>query len=1441
MYKKIITKTVVGITLSLPLLWWGFSSITFADQMIYENPLLSQKNIIDALGTPKIPAIKPMEKETSLLEQNISKLFLFSKDKNNLINKLSEKEKQELQNKEIRKVLYKVGNAFTTYVSVDHLNETSKVRIVYKGGTTEDKMVTYKEGELFLASYSEPIVSFGSTNQLATQLMDTLDQRLSTVTMDELLKPYGGKLSFAEAFNSPNTVLGEVQIGNKRDIDPVNLSETLTDIQRNSKKTAEKIISLFPEWSMIDSYSDVEKKDIQSNFTKSIDSYIMAYLYMNRWFNFKIDETPAWELMFGGQSLFSDDTGKSDLELLDNFIKVMNFDPWPNVPGSPLIFNFLGASLFFDSTYGVQKQTLGFNISELQSGSPGQKVTHMIEYMIRTIKQTTDYSTWFKSLGFNIVEDYSVDIPNAKRNIWQAIVAMSGDKFNAITISGFALPVLLSVHKPEDILIVNTPCILQFSGVNKNGAANELSPQKRGELFATRANALLKFLIGTKMTTQEKLGEKFKEHPLSVFNSGEFEGYRQKDMYNPENTYLHDFILNLSPSIASTETDPRENASSTPRFQVFSLGNMETKYTIAHEMNHAFGGQFVTDDVWRVNGEQPAVVGEDNSYGNDMYAINWMYADETNNLYWNNKIPETEEQLKNYAHNTLDLSYMWDVEKARQIFSLPLSQRYGKIYQMRYFNTEKTSGTEAVKLSNEEVQALSIDPQKKDFIKKLFDNKIILPQNETKDKFTISTNGQPYTRIPFKRDSYFVSAYTGAPGTEILKYKTDVLTGWENFWDFEATGQFGTNGYKDVYRKNSESNEDKEVYEKIFKTKDLENYLVQRHQEAFDSIINNQLVNNITYENLVESVQESINNPNSKPKINWIGQYILQNNDLFDSIKKTDVVGEIVTSSDLDNQGWLIDEINRQLAPKKIGKDVTKNDLSKITSINLDNQQIKGTIPQNISWLSQLEKLSICRNQITGKLPRFAPSLTHLDVSKTKIYGVIPDDLFNLVKGNFSHTQLTYKNNVDVIKYPNLDFTNTFVKDYKLYAKNSVKTKGKLFKPFDPKSETFIDLRMTSPEELYPDHVYEILDSTSGKIVYHGKANPTVELPINKQEQEFILRMENVEDNKNSQVKIKVNQITESPTSRFKLAYWKPYGLVLEGQLQSKRKFENKNTVKKMIEVVNASGKIVYSVDAQNTDWYEKGNFNGYQAILSFSKCFGLLENGDYCVKLHVKTDDQQDYTVPIKEDNGLRSYIKEMDKIGTKLIGSNLCQFETKNGELCFKIQNEHEQDYSFFKSAYWESYGLILNGLAGKANEVYPAKDSVNKVLEIVDSNGNIIEKIPAVNTAYSKGTFDGYQAIISSKKVLTKLKEGKYTFSIKVTTKKGEEIHLPVRIASEQTNPQILYRKIHPVTDIKELPMKKIGAKQVKFTNVQNQLQMDLAQTKNNFESISNKYKK
>lgn len=115
----------------------------------------------------------------------------------------------------------------------------------------------------------------------------------------------------------------------------------------------------------------------------------------------------------------------------------------------------------------------------------------------------------------------------------------------------------------------------------------------------------------------------------------------------------------------------------------------------------------------------------------------------------------------------------------------------------------------------------------------------------------------------------------------------------------------------------------------------------------------------------------------------------------------TELIVDLVQASDFDHQKWLINEINQQLAPKKIDKDLFFDDLEKIETILLNNKNLEGSIPTGISYLTNLRELDLDTNRLTGKIPESIDTLsqlTQLMLSNNQLTGILPIQLANLKK-----------------------------------------------------------------------------------------------------------------------------------------------------------------------------------------------------------------------------------------------------------------------------------------------------------------------------------------------------------------------------------------------------------------------------------------------------------
>ncbi len=113
----------------------------------------------------------------------------------------------------------------------------------------------------------------------------------------------------------------------------------------------------------------------------------------------------------------------------------------------------------------------------------------------------------------------------------------------------------------------------------------------------------------------------------------------------------------------------------------------------------------------------------------------------------------------------------------------------------------------------------------------------------------------------------------------------------------------------------------------------------------------------------------------------------------------------------------------------------------------------------------------------------------------------------------------------------------------------------------------------------------------------------------------------------------------------FKLGYWQDYGLILEGSMDNiDWTLEDSSKVIKTITVIDNNGNVVNEVSpVANTDWYQAGTYNGYQAILT-GDMLSSLEVGEYKLQINTKiagtdVDDTQDLNVKNTAVKALDSY----------------------------------------------------------------------------------------------------------------------------------------------------------------------------------------------------------
>ncbi|MBC1501307.1 hypothetical protein HB943_11900 [Listeria weihenstephanensis] len=132
------------------------------------------------------------------------------------------------------------------------------------------------------------------------------------------------------------------------------------------------------------------------------------------------------------------------------------------------------------------------------------------------------------------------------------------------------------------------------------------------------------------------------------------------------------------------------------------------------------------------------------------------------------------------------------------------------------------------------------------------------------------------------------------------------------------------------------------------------------------------------------------------------------------NLKAIKIDTDIVASSDLGDQAWLVNEVKRQVPSKTVGVDLTFGDLKTITVISLNSKGLTGSIPPEIKYFSNLVILNLYNNNLTGSIPAEIGSLSKLEqmsIQNNLLTGTIPKELGNLTslrsECNLANNQLT--------------------------------------------------------------------------------------------------------------------------------------------------------------------------------------------------------------------------------------------------------------------------------------------------------------------------------------------------------------------------------------------------------------------------------------------------
>lgn len=267
--------------------------------------------------------------------------------------------------------------------------------------------------------------------------------------------------------------------------------------------------------------------------------------------------------------------------------------------------------------------------------------------------------------------------------------------------------------------------------------------------------------------------------------------------------------------------------------------------------------------------------------------------------------------------------------------------------------------------------------------------------------------------------------------------------------------------------------------------------------------------------------------------------------------------GSPITSAFFEDQSWLINEINRQLAPKKIDINLYEKDLASITTIDLNsgvtyptehipanigkltnltflriaNRELIGSLPTELGELSKLTSLSIYGNTFEGGIPdsigkltelslislddntlkgtippsiALLPKLNQIYLNKNQLSGQLPKFPMNMGRITIDDNQLTY----NLATVPTFitsatakGYSKTFISGLGLTGNARVVSTSTKIKPFDKSDSGYFNLKALQGKtsiELFDEHSYTIKDTADGKIYYTGKRDSQVTIPYKK-------------------------------------------------------------------------------------------------------------------------------------------------------------------------------------------------------------------------------------------------------------------------------------------------------------------------------------------------------
>ncbi|WP_240144317.1 Ig-like domain-containing protein [Enterococcus faecalis] len=312
----------------------------------------------------------------------------------------------------------------------------------------------------------------------------------------------------------------------------------------------------------------------------------------------------------------------------------------------------------------------------------------------------------------------------------------------------------------------------------------------------------------------------------------------------------------------------------------------------------------------------------------------------------------------------------------------------------------------------------------------------------------------------------------------------------------------------------------------------------------------------------------------------------------------------------------------------------------------------------------------------------------------------------------------------------------------------------------------------------------EVSAKVDGKEIGKGKVDEegNFEIKIAKQKADTKISVTQTVDGEESPATEVVVRAYTTVNHTFKKGYWESYGLILNGQVKVPGfDMSYKESVKKVLELVDESGQVVTSIPTVNTNWYTPGQYDGYQATLS-EKTLAEVQAGVYQLQVTVSVLGKS-VTAPIYLDEanmfGIQDYQDAFLDIPTNNIGLKTIETMSKDSQAMVKVTTPDKPIMGLISEGQAKE-GRFVNGYVLNTDFDFSQKHQKNVVIE--DKSGKVVKELKNIHTwdltSWNLGIAgldmkSGFQVIIPKEYQNTSL----YQYKLQVVTGEEEALQLEV----------------------------------------------------------------